>query len=250
MSSRDWQNRCRIRNGDEFKAVITAVSAIQLSNITLVASDRQSYDVSAANVVGIERWLSREDRAIGIHDLVQGEAYEGVVKDRSDSSDERAFTLRVAKTEPVSQGYLVSGKTRFAIIYEPSVPPGTSLRCSDDLLGNGATDNELLIDENFLGSNVVLDLSVTFENSASSPTLSSPYGQQTNYRGPFQARNLPTTAERSIQFSNHRPEEDHTIFVHPDTLGKLGVFDEDWVNLFLTHVIRIDDSSDIQSRFY
>lgn len=233
MSSKDWQSRCRVRNGEEFKAVIAATSAIQLSDVTLVASDRQSYDVSIANVVGIERWLCREERAIGIHDLVQGEANEGVVKDRRDSSDERAFTLRVAKTEPVSQGYLVSGKTRFTVIYEASVLPRTSLQCSDDLLGNGAADNELLIDENFLGSNVVSGLSVAFDDSASSSTRSSRYGQQTNYKGPFQAKILSNTTERSIQPSNHRPEEDHTIFVHPDTLGKLGVFDEDWVNLFL-----------------
>lgn len=209
---------------------MTPVSAIPLSSITLIASDLRSFEIADKNRAGFEQWLCKDERILGVHDVVQGQACEGSVKDGYNSLNDSTFTLSVAHSEPAWQGYVIHGKTRFYVIYATSASLGKVFNQSYKLQEDSTDDDLLLIDENFLGNTMLSGLtSAEADSSRTSISPSDSYDQKEVRKGPFTVKELPIA---SSPLKHVRPEgEDYTIFVHTNTLGKLGIFDEDWVPL-------------------
>lgn len=197
-------------------------SVSPLLNVTLLASDRQSYEAFVRHSASLDKWLCADEHIIEVNDVIKFEDIEDNKPLDSAAVKTCPDSVRIVLAEPASRGYAVHAKTRFYIaLAESKSLPKTinNLSASQEMRG---ADDLLLIDENFLGSTLLAGTSNTTQESKQSTSLRS-----TNSTGPFSLVTLrkPPTSSQRLKMC----EEDHTIFVNTDTLGKIGVFDDDWV---------------------
>ncbi|KAI5124021.1 hypothetical protein M0805_003853 [Coniferiporia weirii] len=160
-------------------------------------------------------------------------------------------------TEPVLQGYAVQGQTRFLVTVAcppASISPAT-LPVEENSFLSAADDGEFTIGENFFASTTLRDTAWTSSMPSALLTRSgqdrSPPSLPSDADDHDNVLTSPAFSPKPLPYCPlHTVNESYTMLVRTDDLGKIGVFNGDWVLVSsregdsrLAQVYAIEDAS-------
>ncbi|THH06073.1 hypothetical protein EW145_g4336 [Phellinidium pouzarii] len=217
-----------------YSCSVTALSPIQLTDVTLIASNVQAFLTSREEREKMERWLCMEDRIIRSGDFLYGrltgESFEDCY-----NQFEPSCSFEIGMSEPVLQGYAVLGRTRFLVtaVYPTlqDLLPSATVSLNGSTLSPNSDDEEFTIDENFLAWSSLHDIGLELSAFPMHTSQDSEGLQPTTRPDGRDSVSIPLMffPKPLLHHPNHVVNESCAMFVHTKDLGKIGIFSGDWV---------------------
>ena len=207
---------------------------MKLGEVTVTISFRQLHaqKLSGSQQILLEQWFCKDERILKTGDTLLGVKSENGFDDYVNSGSFPYICAQIILTEPVSQGYVVLGETRFLVVFqdEPtSFPASLSILFNENKVSpTSQEEDDLLIDENFIAPSL-LQNSGHRDSEVSSNVNGIPV---TKFIGREFRSFLLSPKPANIPLPSSY-DESFSVLIAPDELAKAGMFSGDWVSRIL-----------------
>lgn len=157
----------------------------------------------------------------------------------ADSEKRPLIALNVAMTEPVLQGYVQRDRTRFLVTLGSPISTdfpnldAVALHSDEQLLSRSSDD--FTIDESFLASSTLNDLLPPQARYAQTSIINNAEQQVANGKATSSWMASTLSLKMLAHIIDEKFDETCTAFVHTDVLGKIGLFEGDWVGALCSY---------------
>ena len=206
----------------------------KLTEVTVLVSSPNIYaqSISESFQISLEQWLCKDERILKTGDTLLGIQSDDRIDDYVKASIHPFVYTQIILLEPVLQGYVIHGETRFLVIFQEMLESISASQVDwvqeDTSTAITQDDDDFVIDENFLAPNILQstgynsDLS-NFEGFNSIHATS--HSRET--------RSFTLSPKPSCIIPPKSYNETYSLLISTNALARAGMFNGDWVSAVL-----------------